>query len=422
MSKLAISIIAATVMISHASGSEFQVLGSKAHSMGGAGIATSPSTLASYNNPALLGFNKGAFNAHVGVGVGIKDTGAFSAAGDLSDLNFQEIMDHIDANAPSASDVQTLQKARDIIMKMDKTGFQINPNVDLAIAYQSFGIGAFMTSEIGGVANVDQTHNALIFFDEQEGKYYNIETLALSNEAAYNATSLQYAVENKNTNVDIMGLAVVEIPLAYGQAFETEYGSISVGGALKLMSGKTFYQRVDIDSDDAFDDMENNTQSTNTFGLDVGLAFKPNALEGMTLALVGKNINSPAFDIAAIAGGGEYELEPMIRAGVAYQTNSWLEFAMDADLSENNSIMGYKTQYIGGGLNFDLSAVELNVGLMKNIADSDQAGVVYTAGIATGPDWLHFELSAQMSSKTGKIEDTSYPKQASVNFALSSSW
>lgn len=422
VSKIALSAVASFCVATTVSAIEFQVLGSKAASMGGAGIATSPASLASYNNPALLGHNKGTFSAHVGGGFGIKDTGAFAAAGDLSDLNFQEVMDNVNAKNPTTSDVETLKKARDIIVGMDKTGFQLNPTVDVALAYKSYGLGVYMTSDIGGVANIDQTRTALIIYDEGDDEYYDIETGLQKTKAEYEASSLQYAVENKNTNVDVLGLALVEVPLAYGHQMDTAYGSLAIGGALKLMAGTTFYQRVDIDSDDAMDDMDKNTQNTSTFGIDLGLAFKPTEVENLTLALVGKNLNSPAFDIAAVAGGGEFKLDPMFRAGMAYKPNNWVELALDADLTENKSVTQYNTQYIGGGLNFDLSVLELNVGLMKNIADNDKAGVVYTAGIATGPSWLHLEISGQMASKTGEIEGTSYPKQATVNFALSSSW
>jgi len=59
---------------------------------------------------------------------------------------------------------------------------------------------------------------------------------------------------------------------------------------------------------------------------------------------------------------------------------------------------------------------------MQNMAANDTSGLIYTAGVATGPKWLHFELSAQMASQKGEIDGTAYPMQAMVNFALSSAW
>lgn len=421
-SKILLSFVASACVATLSTAMEFQVLGAKAASMGGAGIATSPSSLAAYNNPALLANNSEKFSIHLGAGIGLKDTGAGKAIGDLSDLDFSGLSNAADGNVENLSqtDIDTLNQARSIILGMDGSGFQVNPTADLAFSFGSFGTGVFGTSDIGGIANIDQTHTALIFLGS-DTNYYDITsgTPVLSDLATYNATSIQYAIDNGTTNVDVVGLAVFEIPLAYGHAFKTGYGSLSVGGALKYMKGKTFYKSVALDNDNALDNINDNAVDSSTFGVDLGLAFKPDFSQELTLALVGKNLNTPSFDKI---GGGEYEIKPAVRAGGAYKFNEWAEFAMDVDLTENKSLVGYNTRYIGGGANFDLSALELNVGLMKNIASNDEAGVIYTAGLATGPDWLHFELSAQMASKSGEIDGSSYPKQAMVNFAISSAF
>lgn len=422
-SKILLSLVASACVATLSSAMEFQVLGAKAASMGGAGIATSPSSLAAYNNPALLANNPEKFTIHVGAGIGLKDTGAGKAIGDLSDLDFSGVSELVDGNANNATadQINTLIKARNIIAGMDGTGFQVNPTADLGLSFGSFGTGLFGTSDIGGVANIDPTHTALIFEGSTPGTYYDITsgTPVASDLTAYNTTSIQYAIDNGTTNVDVVGLAVYEIPLAYGYALNTGYGSLSVGGALKYMKGKSFYKSVKLDDDNALDNINDNAVDSSTFGIDLGLAFKPTKVENLTVALVGKNLNTPAFDKI---GGGEYEIKPAVRAGAAYKYGEVVEFAFDADLTENKSLVGYNTRYIGGGANFDLSALELNVGLMKNIASNDEAGVIYTAGLATGPDWFHFELSAQMASKSGEVDGTSYPKQAMVNFAISSAF
>lgn len=421
-SKILLSIVASACVATLSSAMEFQVLGAKASSMGGAGIATSPSSLAAYNNPALLANNSEKFSIHLGAGIGLKDTGAGKAIGDLSDLDFSGLSNAADGNVENLSqtDIDALNQARNIILGMNGTGFQVNPTADLAFSFGSFGTGVFGTSDIGGIANVDQTHTALIFLGS-DNNYYDITsgTPVLSDLATYNATSIQYAIDNGTTNIDVVGLAVFEIPLAYGHAFKTGYGSLAIGGALKYMKGKTFYKSVALDDDNALDNINDQAVDSSSFGIDLGLAFKPDFSQELTLALVGKNLNTPSFDKI---GGGEYEIKPAVRAGGAYKFNDWTEFAMDVDLTENKSLVGYNTRYIGGGANFDLSALELNVGLMKNIASNDEAGVIYTAGLATGPDWLHFELSAQVASKSGEIDGSSYPKQAMVNFAISSAF
>lgn len=417
-SKILLSIVACATITASISAMEFQVLGAKASSMGGAGIATSPSSLAAYNNPALLANNPEKFSLHLGGGIGIKDTGAGKAVSDLSDLGFSNLMDIADNGTSSLSTDQqaTLNQARNIILGMNEKGFQLNPTADFALSFGSFGTGLFLTTDIGAVANVDQTHTALIFSDGTD--YYTYDGSA-SDVNTYNQTSLQYAIENGDTHLEVIGLALAEVPLAYGKAFDLGIGSLGVGGTLKLMSGKTFYKSIALDEENSFDNLDQQAITSTTFGIDLGTTFKPKAVESLTLALVGKNLNSPEFDAF---GGRKYEIEPSFRIGGAYKLTDIVEFALDADLTTNKGLSGYDTRYIGGGVNIDLSALEVNAGLMKNTASNDEAGVIYTAGVATGPDWFHFELSAQMASKTGQVEGTSYPKQALVNFAISSSW
>jgi hypothetical protein len=420
--KTTLSLVAIACIATSASAMEFQVLGAKAAAMGGAGIATSPSSLAAYNNPALLANNPEKFSLHIGGGFGIKDTGAGKSASDLNKLDFSGVSALVNGSASTASaaDIATLTQAKTIIGGMDGKGFGINPTADLGLSFGSFGTGIFGTSDIGAVANVDQNHLDLIYADStQTGGYYNLLTSSAANIGAYQASSLQYAIEKGLTNLDIVGLAVAEVPLAYGYALNTKYGAVAVGGAAKIMSGKTFFKRTTLDNASSLSNIDQNSRTTTTFGLDLGSTYKPTFAKNLTLAVTGKNLNTPSF---AAVGRDNIKIEPAYRAGAAYKIGELVELAFDTDLSQNKSATGFKTQYVGGGASIDLSALELKVGLMKNIAADDLAGPIYTAGIATGPDWLHFELSAQMASKSGEVDGTSYPMQAMVNFAISSAW
>lgn len=418
-SKILLSFIASACIATLSGAMEFQVLGAKAAAMGGAGIATSPSSLAAYNNPALLANNPEKFSLHIGGGFGIKDTGAGKSASDLNKLDFSGVSALVNGSASTASaaDIATLTQAKTIIGGMDGKGFGINPTADLGLSFGPFGTGIFGTSDIGAVANIDQNHLDLIYADG--GGYYNLLTSSASTLGAYQASSLQYAIENGLTNLDIVGLAVAEVPFAYGYALNTKYGAVAVGGAAKIMSGKTFFKRTTLDNASSLSNIDQNSRTTTTFGIDLGSTYKPTFAKNLTLAVTGKNLNTPSF---AVAGRDNIKIEPAYRAGAAYKIGELVELAFDTDLSQNKSATGFKTQYVGGGASIDLSALELKVGLMKNIAADDLAGPIYTAGIATGPDWLHFELSAQMASKNGQYNGTSYPMQGMVNFAISSAW
>ena len=422
MKKITKSIVAATLLTTSLNAASFQVLGSKATSMGGAGIATSPSSLASYNNPALLAKNKKTFAFHTGVGVGYRDNGVLDTVSQLDDLNFSDLVELAENSTNlagvSLNDLTKLNQSKNIILGANNQSFNVAPTVDVAFAIKNFGFGIFANADVAGTSKVDQKYNRLIF----GGSYYelesdnNIVTTGIDS-AEYKDNSLIYAMDEGigNTGVQLDALAVIEIPVAYGHAFGTDFGDIYLGGAFKLMKGTTYSSFHSFSSDkDISDDFDKNKKDSTTVGLDLGVAYNPSFDEDLTLALVGKNLNSPSFDRTV---GKDFKLDPMVRAGAAYKI-SFVELAFDVDLTENESINGMKSRYVGGGASFDLFILDLNAGVMKNLSSNDDSGLIYTAGVSMGP----VELSAQMASKSTHIDGTKLPKQASVNLAIAFSW
>ncbi|MDD2507412.1 MULTISPECIES: conjugal transfer protein TraF [Aliarcobacter] len=422
MKKITKSIVAATLLTTSLNAASFQVLGSKATSMGGAGIATSPSSLASYNNPALLAKNKKTFAFHTGVGVGYRDNGVLDTVSQLDDLNFSDLVELAEnttgLSGVSIDDLTKLNQSKNIILGANNQSFNVAPTVDVAFAIKNFGFGIFANADVAGTSKVDQKYNRLIF--KNGTNYYELNSdnsVTVSNQAYYENSSLIYAMDEGigNTGVQLDGLAVIEIPVAYGHAFGTDFGDIYLGGAFKLMKGTTYSSFHSFSSDkDISDDFDKNKKDSTTVGLDLGVAYNPSFDEDLTLALVGKNLNSPSFDRI---NGGEFKLDPMVRAGAAYKI-SFVELAFDVDLTENESINGMKSRYVGGGASFDLFILDLNAGVMKNLSSNDDSGLIYTAGVSMGP----VELSAQMASKSTHIDGTKLPKQASVNLAIAFSW
>jgi hypothetical protein len=199
-------------------------------------------------------------------------------------------------------------------------------------------------------------------------------------------------------------------------------GELSVGGSLKLMHGTTYIQTLAIDDEDAFDSdsLEENKRETDNVGLDLGLLFKPSVLPNLTVGLVAKNINAPAFDTA---DGGEIKADLQVRTGVQYKLTDYLEVAGDLDLTTNKTLInGYDSQMFGGGVNFHpFFGFALRGGAMQNLANSNE-GLVYTAGLTVGFEKFHLDVSAQMSSNTGEYDGEEIPKYAKVNVALVSKW
>lgn len=420
-----ISIVAAILTLStNVSALEFHTVGYKSVGMGGAAIANSSGSTAAYNNPAMLAFAKHDVELFLGAGMSVHDGGMVASVSELDDLGFTDAIDRMEDGVGSIqpADRQILLDAKPIVLGMDNQSAQVAPQAALGIQIGSFGTGLFAVGEAAAVGVVDQTHTEYIFYDGTN--YYDINGNP-STEAAYNDTSMIYAIENGDTYSAIYGIAIAEIPLAYSHAFDTEFGKVAVGGAVKFMQGTTFFGKYALDSDVEFSDvMDNSDKTTSQVGIDLGLAYKPNFSDDLTLALAGKNLNSPEFDYVDNPLVSTYKVEPMVRFGAAYDIFDSLEIAMDYDLTANETMMpDVDAQYLGGGLNFHpFTWLSLRGGAMQNMDSSDDAGLIYTAGVGLGIKWIQIDLSAQMATNEITVNGEDYPRYAKVNIAIVSKW
>ena len=427
--KIVLSLGAMAVLSLSAGAQSFAPIGYKAASMGGAGVASSKNAMAAYYNPALLSKPDSDVEIVLGAGVGFVDNGAVQSVNKLSDVGFTELLDKADTNILSLTptDIVTLQNSRDIVVGMNGEGGLVTPDAYFSAQIGSFSLGVIGSAEIAALAVVDPAYDKLIF--ENGGQYFDIESATPNVDvgfAAYTTTSLEYAVNNNLTYLQVDTLTLVEVPLSYGHAFETGAGDISVGGSIKLMQG-TSYQGVvnlDTESGDITDKLKATETKTSNVGFDVGLLYEPKFLEDLRIGFVGKNLNKPTFKRY---DGSEIEVDPMLRMGVAYDIFESLEVAVDYDISENDTLLAsttgvYKTQYLGGGLNWHpVSWASLRAGLMENQASAYE-GLLYTAGLSVGPSFLQLDVSAQMSSKENEVDGSTYPRAAQVNVALISRW
>ena len=421
--------IATILGLSLLNAGEFQALGGQSISMGGAGVASASGSLAGYYNPALLTQKKGV-EVSLGVGLGIRENNIGEQISDLSDLELTDVVDRVASNAPtsgsnSRSDRDSIVKGQNILKEIgNENGIDIMPSAHLGVQYNNMAFGLYLTSDIVASANVDTKHTDLIV--EDDGNYYTYnpqtDTYGTADRDSYEASSLQYALDNNLTTIKATGLALAEVPISYARAFNLEQGELSVGGSLKLMHGTTYTQTLDVDDDDAFesDSLEKNQKDTDNIGLDLGLLFKPSKYPKLTVGLVAKNINSPAFDTA---DGGEIKADLQVRTGINYKVSDTVEVAGDLDLTKNKTLInGYDSQILGGGVNYQpVSWFALRGGAMQNLSNSNE-GLVYTAGFAIGLPKFQLDVSAQMSSKSGNYDGEDIPKYAKVNVALVSRW
>ncbi len=421
--------LATTSTLSLLYGGEFQSMGSLSTSMGGVGVASASSAWAGYYNPALL-TQKRDLEVSLGVGVAAREDNIGKQINELSNMNLSDTVDRIANNAPTPKsntqeDRDNIVKSQNILRSIgDKNGFAMMPAAHVSVAYSTMAVGLYMTGEVAITAHIDKEHLGLSV--EKDGNYYNYDPkndiYALKDSATYKKTSLQYALDNNLTTIKAQGLIVAEVPISYAKAFDLSSGELSLGGSVKLMHGVTYRQTLSIDSDDATDSdtLKENKKESNNIGIDVGLLFKPTALRDLQIGLVAKNINAPSFDTV---NGHKLKADLQLRTGLQYRIFDSLRVATDLDLTSNATLIpGYKSQMLGAGLEYEpFSWFKLRGGLMQNLANNND-GVVYTAGLAVGPEALQLNLSGQMSSENGNYDGDKIPKYARVTVALTSKW
>jgi hypothetical protein len=178
---------------------------------------------------------------------------------------------------------------------------------------------------------------------------------------------------------------------------------------------------VDTESDSIQDDIEDAQQDATSWGVDVGLAFRPSVVRGFTVGLAAKNLNTPSFDTVT---DGTLKVQPQVRAGLAFDPpGRWLTLAADVDLTANETLLSnVNAQYAGAGLNIHpFSWLCLRGGAMVNLAEADD-GLIWTAGLGIGLKWFQVDVAGQYSTETSTINEDEAPRYFRGEVALVSKW
>ncbi len=425
------------IAASAASAMSFQPLGFESMGMGGAGVASATGSMAAYYNPALLSVNGHKTEVVLSGGVGVSEYNLAENLDRLSNDDFTGTLQRIADNAPvngsntANGDSARIQDALSVLENMSgqTSGLVLTPGGAFGVQVKNFGIGLYVSSEATAMPVIDPNRLDLIVLGNVSGQDYYAaydpvtDTYTQSDQATYESSSLEYAVNNGYTYLSLKGLSVGEVPFGYGHAFETSAGTIGVGGALKYMYGITYDTKVSIDtsSGDVSDSFKDRDRKSSALGVDLGAYYTPKAEPNLRFGIVGKNLNAPEFDTIT---NEVYKIDPMVRAGVYYAgLDHWLDIAVDFDLTANKTFLDDKdSQYIGGGINMHPNQwFSLRLGAMQNIAD-DTFGTVLTGGLGLGFKYLQIDLSGMVSTETGYYDGNEIPRYARVNLAIVSRW
>ena len=410
---------------------EFQPLGFRSIGMGGAGVATASGSNSAYYNPALLAFSNYDAEFNLEVGVGMREINLVDPLDKIvNTYKLSDTIDTIKEHAPfsgtnSKQTRDNIQGALKEIYKLSVgNGAEIEPTASFSAQIENFALGVYGTGEIESNAVIDRQHLYLIFKDKKNSGYYyyypKTDTYGATDKNTYENYSLEYALDNNLTYINVKGLAIAEVPLSYAHKFPVKNADLSIGINLKYMEGITYSNILSLkntDSDTLNDSLDKNKKVSSSIGVDLGILLKADKIK---VGLIGKNLNSPKFDFY---DGSQYTLSPMYRAGVAVDLNSWITFAMDIDLSKNSTfIPGYDSQYVGGGLDIHPGSwISFRAGIMRNMLQ-DEEGNILTAGVGLGLKWFQLDVAAQAATKTGTYDGNEIPRYFKVNVALLSRW
>lgn len=413
---------------------EFQPLGFESIGMGGAGVASASGPMAPYYNPALLTENRHPFEFNLGVGAALREYNLAEQVDRLNELDLQQMIGTIASNhdAPAGSNPTAVREgvvqAMGILTDMSEGNnyLAVAPAIALGTQVKHLGVGLYLTSDAGATAIIRKDHLQLIVQDPVDpAKYYAYDPVADtygdSSQAAFEQSSLQYALDHGLTYLHLGGLAVAEVPVSYARKFSLPIGAVSVGGSAKLLQADIFESTtaIDTNSGDVTSEVTDNRTTASSLGIDLGLLFTPVLFKNVHVGLVGKNLNSPHFK----AGAAEYTIDPMFRLGACCSLlHGNMDIAADLDLTKNDTPATGASQYLGGGINYHPSSrVSVRAGIMNNLANSHE-GTSLTGGIGIGLQQLQIDLAAMASTSTGSYDGKTLPRFFKVNLSLISRW
>jgi hypothetical protein len=377
---------------------DWRQFGPRTLGMGGAGAASSRGAWSLMCNPAGLAEPEvGAASRISFSGAGtIRDIGLFDSIDALSDYDWDVITSDPTNFPGEIADIAAQLRAMN-----DGKGLMLGVGSSAVGAYGGFGAGLTFDVRAAFIPHVDLV-NTNPTIDGASGSF-------ATNQSA----------------VSVKAIMLTELPVGYARKLELGNGAISLGGALKIMRAITYDERVEptlANSDDFQDSITDSEKTSMNVGLDLGAIYHP-PVDGLSIGLVARNINSPKFDTA----NGDVSEDIQVRLGGEWAFwDRLLCVALDADLNERDTILdGYKERWIGGGVSIEgtpsIFALAARLGIMRNVAESDP-GVIFTGGFSVGLKWFHLSVSGAMSSEDSKIDDSTFPAEFTGMLAFEATW
>jgi hypothetical protein len=311
---------------------EFVVIGPRAAGMGGAGVAVTTDSLATYWNPA---------------GLAMTQTVDFrvQASGQAIDrLEVRATLDDIENFTPP------------------------NPAAAQALADRING-GTLSGLAAGG-----------LYFKGRFGAHavgFNVSDVATSGAFVDPSNKFVEVGGDLQGAFLLRGLEARQVAFSYAYAFLKK--TLAIGITAKIIQGAGYTGSVSVvgGQDVIMSDNFGKAKLSTDFGIDAGAIYRPSSW--LRFGVVAKDINQPEFDAP---DGSKFQLKPQVRGGVAVTPYSSLTLTADMDVTSNKTFVpGLKSQVLslGAEQTFLSQFLSLRVGTFKNVQDA-QSPFTPTAG------------------------------------------
>jgi len=338
------------------SAAEFVISGPRAMGMGGAGVAVTTNSLATYWNPAGLAMTQTVDIRLQGGGQALDRLGMGDALHDLENFNTS------DTSGPN------LARAQDIAERINRPGAAVPVNgsaglyVKGHLGEHAFGFNVSDVATGGGFVSTPVT-----------------VTPPVGPGSPVTVTG----------QMALRGLEARQLAFSYAYAFADK--TFSVGITAKVIQGAAYNGSTELKGGSGVSTTDHfgKPNISTTYGIDIGAIYRPSSW--IRLGVVAKDINKPTFDAA---GGGELKLEPQVRVGVAINPYSTLTLTADVDATSNKTFVpGVKSQLLSLGLEQTILSefLSFRIGTFKNMQDASTP-FVPTAGL--GIRWFNFRADA----------------------------
>lgn len=299
----------------------------------------------------------------------------------------------------SKSAVPSLEGVFVIADTIDKNSLNISSNNGIAWhikgAKNRGAIGMGVLANIYGFAGVElDSARKEIIIKVGESDYYKVGisgdkiTLGTAEKTTFESSSI--FSDSANHKLHANGIAITEVPIAYGHTIPLPVGDLHLGATMKYIFAASLdnTQKFNFDKFDINFKVGENLRYTHNFSIDLGALY---TMKWLGVGLVAKNLTAPAINTA----NGKYRILPQVRAG--FSAEVWkLTFLADIDLTPNDTLEpGKKNQMVGGGAILDLRWVDFRFGMMGDM-HKNPYGPIFTLGM----NIAHFlDFSIQTSAK-----------------------